>query len=74
MNKEYNILVYTSNNCTFCNSAKDLLKRKRLKYKEINVSLDDSLKEKMIKEILIIAAPCAVICLGLLWSINSVDN
>ncbi len=50
MNKEYNIIVYTSNNCTFCNSAKNLLERKKLKYKEVNVSLNNSLKEKMIKE------------------------
>ena len=50
MNKSCKIIVYTSNNCTFCNSAKDLLKNKKLKFEEINISKDDKLKNEMIKK------------------------
>ena len=50
MNKFYKIVVYTSNNCTFCNSAKNLLKNKELKFKEINVSKDDNQKKIMLKK------------------------
>ena len=46
MNKSYEILVYTSDNCSFCNLAKDLLKNKKLNFKEINISKDNNLKKK----------------------------
>ena len=50
MNKQYKILIYTSNNCTFCNSAKELLINKKLKFDEINISQNNNLKEEMIKK------------------------
>ena len=50
MNKQYKILIYTSNNCTFCNSAKALLVNKKLKFDEINISQKNNLKEEMIKK------------------------
>ena len=50
MNKKYKILIYTSNNCTFCNSAKELLINKKLKFDEINISQNNNLKEEMIKK------------------------
>ena len=50
MNKQYKILIYTSNNCTFCNSAKELLINKKLKFDEINISQKNNLKEEMIKK------------------------
>ena len=50
MNKSYKILIYTSNNCAFCNSAKELLINKKLKFKEINISQNNNLKEEMIKK------------------------
>ena len=50
MNKLYKIIVYTSNNCAFCNSAKVLLEKKRLKFEEINISNNNKLKEKMIQK------------------------
>ena len=50
MIKSYKITVYTSDNCTFCNSAKDLLKDKKLNFKEINISKNNSLKKEMIKK------------------------
>ena len=50
MNKSYEILVYTSDNCSFCNLAKDLLKNKKLNFKEINISKDNNLKKKMMEE------------------------
>ena len=50
MNKKYKILIYTSNNCAFCNSAKELLINKKLKFEEINISQNNNLKEEMIKK------------------------
>ena len=50
MNKSCKIIVYTSNNCAFCNSAKDLLKNKKLKFEEIDISKNDNFKKKMIKQ------------------------
>ena len=50
MNKSYEILVYTSDDCSFCNLAKDLLKNKKLNFKEINISKDNNLKKKMMED------------------------
>ena len=50
MNKKYEILMYTSNDCTFCNSAKVLLKNKKLNFKEINISKNNLLKKKMVEK------------------------
>ena len=50
MNKQYRILIYTSNNCAFCNSAKELLINKKLKFEEINISENVGLKEEMVKK------------------------
>ena len=48
MNKNYEIIIYTSNDCNFCNSAKELLKNKKLTYKEINISKYQNLKKEML--------------------------
>ena len=50
MNKSYKIIIYTSDNCSFCHSAKAILKKKKLKFEEINISKDDKLKNEMIKK------------------------
>ena len=50
MSKKYEILLYTSDNCTFCNSAKELLKNKKLNFKEINISKNNLLKKKMVEK------------------------
>ena len=50
MNKQYRILIYTSNNCAFCNSAKELLINKKLKFEEINISENVVLKDEMGKK------------------------
>jgi glutaredoxin 3 len=41
------IEIYTTNNCPFCIKAKSLLKKKNLKFSEINVSNNEVLREKM---------------------------
>jgi glutaredoxin 3 len=41
------IEIYTTNYCPFCVKAKLLLKRKNLKFSEIDVSIDETLREKM---------------------------
>ena len=50
MNKLYKIIIYTSDNCSFCRSAKAIFKEKKLKFKEINISKNDKLKNEMIKK------------------------
>ena len=50
MNKLYKIIIYTSDNCSFCHSAKEIFKEKKLKFEEINISKDYKLKNEMIKK------------------------
>ena len=45
-----NITIYTGPFCNFCEAAKRLLIRNNLKYKEINVSTKDGLRDEMIKK------------------------
>ena len=42
------IEMYTSQNCSFCTSAKALLKQKKLSYREIDISTDISKASEMI--------------------------
>ena len=41
------IEIYTTNYCPFCVKAKSLLIKKKIKFSEIDVSKDESLREKM---------------------------
>ena len=41
------IKIYTTNNCPFCVKAKSLLNKKKIKFSEIDVSDDETLREKM---------------------------
>ena len=41
------IEIYTTNYCPFCLKAKLLLKKKNIKFSEIDVSNDEALREKM---------------------------
>ena len=41
------IEIYTTNYCPFCVKAKSLLKKKSIKFSEIDVSNDEALREKM---------------------------
>jgi glutaredoxin 3 len=41
------IEIYTTDYCPFCVKAKSLLKKKNIKFSEINVSNDEALREKM---------------------------
>ena len=42
-----NIQIYTASYCPFCVKAKSLLNKKKIKFTEIDISNDESLKEKM---------------------------
>ena len=48
MNKD--IIIYTSSLCGYCYNAKSLLKRKNIPFKEINVDLDYSKRNEMVKK------------------------
>jgi len=39
--------IYTTNYCPFCIKAKSLLNKKKIKFSEINISNDETLREKM---------------------------
>jgi len=41
------IEIYTTNLCPFCNKAKLLLRKKKIKFFEIDVSNNETLREKM---------------------------
>jgi glutaredoxin 3 len=41
------IEIYTTNFCPFCVKAKSLLYKKKIKFSEIDVSKDETLREKM---------------------------
>ena len=45
-----NILMYTGPRCNFCEAAKRLFSRNNLTYKEIDISIEDGLREEMIKK------------------------
>lgn len=44
-----NIIIYTVSQCPYCIKAKNLLDKKGLKYEEINIEGDNSLRQKMIE-------------------------
>ncbi len=41
------IHIYTTNNCPFCVKAKSLLNKKKIKFLEVDVSNNETLREKM---------------------------
>ncbi len=45
-----NILIYTTQTCTYCNLAKNLLKEKKLQFKEINVENNLNILKDLIKK------------------------
>ena len=45
-----NIIMYTGPMCNFCEAAKRLFSRNNLKYREIDISLKDGLRDEMIKK------------------------
>ena len=44
------ITMYTGPMCNFCDAAKRLFSRNNLKYKEIDISSKDGLRDEMIKK------------------------
>ena len=48
MNK--NIIIYTSSMCGFCYRAKSLLNKKNIFFEEINIDLDYSKRNEMVKK------------------------
>ena len=45
-----NILIYTGPSCSFCDAAKRLLERNKLKFNEIDVSSGEKIRDEMIKK------------------------
>ncbi len=43
------IEIYSSDHCPYCVKAKNLLDRKKIQYKEINVTNDDDARKKLVK-------------------------
>jgi len=45
-----NIIMYTGPFCSFCEAAKRLFKRNNLNFEEIDISMEESLRDEMIKK------------------------
>ena len=45
-----NNLIYTGPSCNFCDAAKRLLERNKLKFSEIDVSSGENIRDEMIKK------------------------
>ena len=45
-----NILIYTGPSCNFCDAAKRLLERNKLKFSEVDVSSGENIRDEMIKK------------------------
>ncbi len=45
-----NIVMYTGPMCNFCEAAKRLFSRNNIKYKEIDISTKDGLRDEMIEK------------------------
>ncbi len=45
-----NVTVYMGPRCNFCDAAKRLLKRNNIPYNEINIALDETKREEMLKK------------------------
>ena len=45
-----NVVVYTTEYCSYCVRAKTLLRHKGVAFEEIDVGADDALREKMVEE------------------------
>ena len=45
-----NIIMYSGPMCNFCEAAKRLFSRNNIKYKEIDISTKDGLRDEMIKK------------------------
>lgn len=43
--------IYTSPSCTYCQALKSYLKKNNLKYKEVNVSIDQEALTKIIPKV-----------------------
>jgi len=45
-----NVTMYSGPACNFCDAAKRLLARNNIKYKEINIAIEDGAIDEMIKK------------------------
>ena len=45
-----NIIIYTGPSCNFCDAAKRLLERNKLKFSEVDVSSGENIRDEMIKK------------------------
>lgn len=43
------VLIYTTEYCPYCRSAKDFLKSKNVPFEEIDVTNDDAMRDKLVK-------------------------
>ncbi|MBT4803721.1 MAG: glutaredoxin 3 [Legionellales bacterium] len=44
------MIIYSKNNCPYCDRAKDLLKRKNIEFKEVMVDLDQNEYQIMLEK------------------------
>lgn len=42
------VIVYTTPNCPYCRLAKDFLRSKKIDFREVDVSEDDAMRQKLV--------------------------
>ena len=42
------VVVYTTNTCPYCRAAKEFLKSKNVVFREVDVSRDDAMRDKLV--------------------------
>ena len=48
--KKLNVTIYTTQTCPYCQMAKEFLKEKKIKFKEINVGKDYKAAQEMVRK------------------------
>ncbi len=43
------VVIYTTNYCPYCHAAKEFLKSKKVPFKEVDVSTDEVMRQKLVE-------------------------
>jgi glutaredoxin 3 len=49
LTKAKEVIIYTTGYCPYCHAAKNLLDSKGVKYREVDVTDDDAMREKLVQ-------------------------
>ena len=43
------VVIYTTDHCSYCHAAVELLKKQKVAFKQVDVTGDDAMREKLVK-------------------------